>query len=95
MGHCILLTLGVSIYLVSAWLLCHSDKALRCLLGLILFMFYAVIVLDIFRFIITEDPWFRFTEGVLHGSIGVILLYGTMIWIALVVNAVRKDYCKQ
>ena len=54
-----------------------------------MFMFYGIVYLDMLKRLFGEDPWFPFTEGVVHGTIGAIVLYGAVIWTSVIVINVR------
>ncbi len=92
LGHCIIWSIAVSVYLISAWMLSKSDKGSRCLTGFLMFVLYAVIMFDAMRVVLAEsDPWFPITRGVIHGTIGTILLYGVVVWIAIIYALIKKS----
>lgn len=90
LAHYILLTAGVSTYLIAAWILYKSEKEGWCLLGLLMLLFYAAHLFDALILLIGEDAWFVTTEGVVHGTVGAFLLYGAMIWVSIIVIAGKK-----
>lgn len=96
LGHCIIWSIAVSVYLISAWMLIKSEKGGRCLTGFLMFVSFAVIMFDALRVVLAEtDPWFPFTSSVIHGTIGTILLYGMAVWFAIIDALVKKSKAKE
>ena len=94
--HCIIWSIAVSVYLISAWMLCKSEKGGRCLTGFLMFVSYTVIMYDALRVVLAEtDPWFPFTSSVIHGTIGTILFYGMLVWFAIIDALVKKSKAKE
>ena len=90
LGHYLIWSIVVSVYLIEAWMLCKSEKGGLSLLGLIMLVFYSCILFDGLRVITGETSCFPFTVGVCHGTIGTVLIYGAVFWIAIIDINVRK-----
>lgn len=95
LGHCVIWSLAVSVYLIAAWMLSKSEKGGRCLTGFLMFVSYTFIMFDALRVVLVDnDPWFPITQGVIHGTIGTILLYGLVVWIAIIDALIKKSKAK-
>ena len=83
-------TVIVLIYLEAAYMLFHSEKGCLVLLGLLMFCSYAILLIDVARLLMGYLEWFGITEGVGYGSLGGILVYGAIVWIAIITSLVKK-----
>ena len=83
-------TVIVLIYVIAAYMLYHSEKGGYALLGVLMFCFYAILLIDMARMIVGYVEWFGITEGVGYGSLGGILVYGAIVWISLITSLVKK-----
>ena len=83
-------TVIVLIYVITSYMLCHSEKGGYALLGVLMFCFYAILLMDVARLLLGYVEWFGITEGVGYGSLGGILVYGAIVWIAIITSLVKK-----
>ena len=83
-------TVIVLIYMIAAYMLFHSEKGGYVLLGALMFCFYAVLLIDVARLLMGYYEWLGITEGVGYGSLGGILVYGAVVWIAIISSLVQK-----
>ena len=83
-------TLIVLMYVIAAYVLYHSEKGGFALLGALMFCIYTVLLIDAARLLMGYVEWFGITEGIGYGSIGGILVYGAIVWIAIIASLVKK-----
>ena len=83
-------TVIVLIYVITSYMLYHSEKGGYALLGVLMFCFYAILLMDVARLLLGYVEWFGITEGVGYGSLGGILVYGAIVWIAIITSLVKK-----
>ena len=83
-------TVIVLIYVITSYMLYHSEKGGYALLGVLMFCFYAILLMDVARLLLGYVEWFGITEGVGYGSLGGILVYGAIVWIAIIASLVKK-----
>lgn len=57
-------TVIVLIYMIASFMLFHSEKGGLVLVGLLMFYFYAILLIDIALLLIGYVEWFGITEGV-------------------------------
>lgn len=90
-AYYIIWTVIVLIYLIAAYMLFHSEKGGHVLLGLLMFGSYVVLLIDLGRMLLGYLEWFSITEGVGYGSLGGILIYGIIVWVAIISSLVKKQ----
>ena len=89
-AYYIIWTVIVLIYVITSYMLYHSEKGGYTLLGVLMFCFYAILLMDVARLLLGYVEWFGITEGVGYGSLGGILVYGAIVWIAIIASLVKK-----
>ena len=89
-AYYIIWTVIVLIYLISAYMLSHSEKGGHVLLGLLMFGSYVVLLIDLVRMLLGYLEWFSITEGVGYGSVGGFIVYGAIVWIAILSALLTK-----
>lgn len=89
-AYYIIWTVIVLIYVITSYMLYHSEKGGYALLGVLMFCFYAILLMDVARLLLGYVEWFGITEGVGYGSLGGILVYGAIVWIAIIASLVKK-----
>lgn len=89
-AYYIIWTVIVLIYVITSYMLNHSEKGGYTLLGVLMFCFYAILLMDVARLLLGYVEWFGITEGVGYGSLGGILVYGAIVWIAIIASLVKK-----
>ena len=89
-AYYIIWTVFVLIYLIAAYMLFHSEKGGYALLGVLMFCFYVILLMDVARLLLGYVEWFGITEGVGYGSLGGILVYGAIVWITIISSLVKK-----
>lgn len=89
-AYYIIWTVIVLIYVITSYMLYHSEKGGFALLGVLMFCFYAILLMDVARLLLGYAEWFGITEGVGYGSLGGILVYGAIVWIAIIASLVKK-----
>ena len=88
-AYYIIWTVIVLIYVITSYMLYHSEKGGYALLGVLMFCFYAILLMDVARLLLGYVEWFGITEGVGYGSLGGILVYGAIVWIAIIASLVK------
>ena len=83
-------TVIVLIYLIAAFMLYHSKKGGLVLLGLLMYFFYIMLLFDCARIMIGQIDWFPISESVGYGSLGGLLVYGVIVWIAIISSLVKR-----
>lgn len=83
-------TVVVIIYHIAAFMLYHSEKGVFVLFGLLMYSFYIMLLLDCARIMIGHIDWFPISESVGYGSLGGLLVYGVIVWIAIISSFVKR-----
>lgn len=83
-------TVIVLIYVIAAFMLFNSEKGGWALLGALMFFFYIMLLFDCARILMGYVDWFPISEGVGYGSFGGLMVYGAIVWIAIISSLARK-----
>ena len=83
-------TVIVLIYLIAAYMLFHSEKRGLVLLGLLMFCFYSILLIDVARLLLGYVERFVITEGVGYGTLGSFFVHGAVVWIAVLLSIIEK-----
>ena len=90
-AYYIIWTVIVLIYVMTSYMLYHSEKGGYTLLGVFMFCFYAILLMDVARMLLGYVEWFVITEGVGYGTLGSAFVHGAVVWITVLLSIFRKE----